>query len=149
MNIRHRSQSPRLLSQQRDAGFSLIGFLCTLIVVGGAGLLALRAGPGVIEYWAVEKAVKAAKATSNTPEEVRGTFDKLAAAGFIDAIEGKDLKISGRGDQMEVSFAYQKKVPLYGPASLVIDYKGSTAEAKGAGNEAGNDAGKVPEAAAK
>ena len=65
------------------------------------------------------------------------------------AAEGKDLKISGRGDQMEVSFAYQKKVPLYGPASLVIDYKGSTAEAKGAGNEAGNDAGKVPEAAAK
>ncbi len=149
MNIRHRSQSRRWLSQQREDGFSLIGFLCTLIVVGVAGLLALRAGPGVIEYWAVEKAVRAAKATSNTPEEVRGTFDKMAAAGFIDAIEGKDLKISGRGDQMEVSFAYQKTVPLYGPASLVIEYKGSTAEAKGAGNDAGNDAGKASENAAR
>ncbi len=148
MNTRDRSQYGATLSERREDGFSLIGFLCTLIVVGVAGLLALRAGPGVIEYWAVEKAVKAAKATSNTPDEVRGSFDKLAAAGFIDAIEGKDLKISGRGDNMEVSFAYQKKVPLYGPASLVIEYKGSTAEAKGA-NEAGNDAGKAPEAAAK
>ena len=145
MKTRARSQTGGLLSQQRADGFSLIGFLCTLIVVGVAGLLALRAGPGVVEYWAVEKAVKAAKATSNTPEEVRGTFDKLAAAGFIDAIEGKDLKISGRGDNMEVSFAYQKQVPLYGPASLVIEYKGSTAEAK----DAGKDAGKAPEGAAK
>ncbi len=145
MKIRHRSQTSALLSQQRARGFSLIGLLCTLIVVGLAGLLALRAGPGVIEYWAVEKAVKAAAATSNTPEELRGTFDKLAAAGFIDAIEGKDLKISGRGEGMQVSFAYEKRVPLYGPASLVIEYKGSTAEVK----DAGNDAGKASEGAAK
>ena len=145
MKTRNRSQTGGLLSEQRADGFSLIGFLCTLIVFGVAGVLALRAGPGVVEYWAVDKAVKAARATSNTPEEVRGTFDKLAAAGFIDAIEGKDLKISGRGDHMEVSFAYQKKVPLYGPASLVIEYKGSTAEVK----DAGDDAGKAPEGAAK
>jgi hypothetical protein len=134
---RYRSQTSDGLSQQRARGFSLIGFLCTLIVVGAAGLLALRVGPGVIEYWAVEKAIKAAAATSNTPEELRATFDKLAAAGFIDAIEGKDLKISGRGEAMQVNFAYEKKVPLYGPASLVIEYKGSTAEAKDAGDEAG------------
>jgi hypothetical protein len=28
---------------------------------------------------------------------------------------------------VEVSFAYQKKIPLVGPASLLIDYEGSTA----------------------
>jgi type II secretory pathway pseudopilin PulG len=138
---RLRSQSRRLLFEQRTQGFSLIGFLCTLLVFGVAGVLALRAGPGLIEYWAVEKAVKAARATSNTPEELRGTFDKLAAAGFIDAIEGKDLTISGRGDDMQVSFAYQKKIPLYGPTSLVIDYRGSTAEV--------TDTGKASEGAAK
>ncbi len=133
-----RSEFRPLLSEQRAQGFSLIGFLCTLIVVGVAGLLALRAGPGVFEYWAVEKALKAAIAVSSTPDELRSTFDKMAAAGFIDAIEGKDLQISGRGDSMQASFAYQKKVPLYGPASLVIEYKGSTA-----------DAGKQPEDAAR
>ena len=145
MTTRHRSQYRAVLSQQRAGGFSLIGLLCTLLVLWTAGMLALRAGPSVIEYWAVEKAVKAAAATSATPDELRATFDKLAAAGFIDAIEGKDLKISGRGEAMQVSFAYEKKVPLYGPASLVIEYKGSTAEAKNAGNEAG----KASEGAAK
>lgn len=145
--VGHRSQFPHSRSQQRLGGFSLIGFLCTLIVFGLAGMLALRAGPGVIEYWAVEKAVKAAAAMSSTPDELRSAFDKLAAAGFIDAIEGKDLSISGRGEHMQVSFAYQKSIPLYGPARLVIDYKGSTAEPDG--GKPGNEAGKTPESAAK
>ncbi len=146
MTSRHRSQYRGTLSQQRAGGFSLIGLMCTMIVLWTVGLLALRAGPGLIEYWAVEKAVKAAAATSSTPDELRATFDKMAAAGFIDAIEGKDLKISGRGDDMQVRFAYEKRVPLYGPASLVIDYAGSTADA---GHEVGKEAGKAPEGVAK
>ncbi len=144
---RRRSQLPGLRSQQRQGGFSLIGFLCTLVVFVLAGVLALRAGPGLIEYWAVEKAVRAAAAMSSTPDELRVAFDKLAAAGFIDAVEGKDLKISGSGEHMQVSFAYQKTVPLYGPASLRIDYQGSTAEQDS--GKAGNEAAKAPENAAK
>ncbi len=138
-----RSLAPVLQSQSGQAGFSLIGFLCTLIVIGTVGLLTLRAGPGVIEYWAVEKAVRASLAMSSTPEALRASFDRLAAASYIDAIEGKDLQISGRGEQMQVSFAYQKTVPLYGPASLVIRYTGSTAE------DAGSSAGGAPDSAAK
>lgn len=114
-------------SDSDERGFSLVGFLCTLVVLGGAGMLALRAGPSVIEYWAVKKAVAAAAAVARTPDEVRTTFDKLAAAGFIDSVEGKDLQIAGRGKEMQVSFSYQKKIPLAGPASLLIDYRGSTA----------------------
>ena len=143
-----------MLSQQREGGFSLIGLMCTMLVLWTAGLLALRAGPGLIEYWAVEKAVKAAAATSSTPDELRATFDKLAAAGFIDAIQGKDLKISGRGDNMQVSFSYEKRVPLYGPTSLLIDYSGSTADTgheagEEAGKASGKAAGKAPEGVAK
>lgn len=114
-------------SDSDERGFSLVGFLCTLVVLGGAGMLALRAGPSVIEYWAVKKAVAAAATVARTPDEVRTTFDKLAAAGFIDSVEGKDLQIAGRGKEMQVSFSYQKKIPLAGPASLLIDYRGSTA----------------------
>ncbi len=122
-----RSDSNPARSEQRQAGFSLIGFLCTLAVLGTAGMLALRAGPSVVEYWAVQKAVKAAAAVAGTPDELRSTFDKLAAAGFIDSVEGKDLQITGRGKGMQASFAYQKKIPLVGPASLLIEYQGSTA----------------------
>ncbi len=122
-----RSDSSRTRSDQAQRGFSLIGFLCTLVVLAGGGWLAMRAGPGLLEFWAVEKAVTAAAAVANTPEEVRKTFDRLAAAGSIDAITGKDLQVSGRGKNMEVSFAYEKRIALIGPTSLLIEYTGSTA----------------------
>ena len=129
MTPRVRTQMRRLRSDKRQHGFSLLGFLSTLILLGAVGVLAVRGGPSVIEYWAIGKAVSAASMTSSNPDEVRGAFDKLAAAGYIDSIEGKDLEIAGKGPEMEVSFAYQKKIPLVGPATLLIDYRGSTAQA--------------------
>ncbi len=122
-----RSDSSRTGSDAGQRGFSLVGFLCTLLVLAAGGLLAMRAGPSVIEFWAVKKAVAAASAVSGTPDELRKAFDKLAAAGFIDAVAGKDLEVSGRGKEMQVSFAYEKRIALIGPTSLLIEYKGSTA----------------------
>lgn len=116
----------KLRSDSAQQGFSLIGMLLSLSMIGLIGLLALRGSSSVIEYWAVGKTVSAARAVSKTPAEVRAMFDKLAAAGYIDSIEGKDLKIEGVGDSMEVSFSYQKKIPLIGPTSLLVDYKGSS-----------------------
>lgn len=117
-------------------GFSLLGMLLSLSMIGLIGLLAVRGGSSIVEYWAVGKTVSAAKAVSKTPAEVRVMFDKLAAAGYIDSIEGKDLKIEGAGDSMEVSFSYQKKIPLIGPTSLLIDYKGSSLNEKVTNNPA-------------
>ena len=116
-------------SDKRQGGFSLIGFLSTLTVFGAIGFLLVRAGPSVVEFWAIDKAVAAASIAANTPDELRRAFDKLAAAGYIDAIEGKDLKITGAGKDMEISFSYEKKIPLVGPANLLIDYRGGTAHA--------------------
>jgi hypothetical protein len=41
-------------------------------------------------------------------------------------VQGKDLLIEGSGDAMKVRFAYEKRIPLSGPASLVIAYRGPT-----------------------
>ena len=116
---------PTKASKQRARGFSLIGFLCSLTLMGLAGLLAVRAGPSVFEYWAIEKTVKAASAVSRTPAEVRATFDKLASAGYVDSLQGKDLVIEGTSDSLKVSFTYEKKIYLAGPVSLLIVYRGS------------------------
>ena len=106
--MRLRSDQMRRLPRRQN-GFSLIGLLCTLLVFGLIGVLGVRAGPSVIEYWAVGKAVAAAKAVSKTPAELRASFDKLAAAGYIDSIAGSDLSISGSNDDLQVDFVYQKK----------------------------------------
>lgn len=121
------SESSPAWSERGQRGFSLLGFLCTLMVLGTAGLLALRAGPSLFEYWAIKKAVAAASAVSSTPQELRTAFDKMAAAGFVDTLQGKDLQITGRGGDMRVDFSYEKRIPLYGPTSLLIEYRGSSA----------------------
>jgi len=120
------AQSAMSRSDKQQGGFSLIGFLSTLTLFGTIGLLLVRVGPSILEYWAIDKAVAAASMTADTPTELRQAFDKLASAGYIDSIEGKDLKITGTGKEMEISFAYEKKIPLFGPASLLIDYRGGS-----------------------
>ncbi len=128
MKTRRWSESSQAWSERGQQGFSLLGFLCTLLVLGTAGLLALRAGPSLFEYWAIKKAVAAASAVSSTPQELRTAFDKMAAAGFVDTLQGKDLKVSGRGTDMRVDFSYEKRIPLFGPTSLLIEYQGSSAD---------------------
>lgn len=116
---------PGMAGKHRARGFSLIGFLCSLTLMGLAGLIAVRAGPSLFEYWAIEKTIKAASAVSQTPADLRATFDKLASAGYIDSVQGNDLVVKGTGDAIKVSFTYEKKIYLAGPVSLLIVYRGS------------------------
>ena len=116
---------PGMAGKHRARGFSLIGFLCSLTLMGLAGLIAVRAGPSLFEYWAIEKTIKAASAVSQTPADLRATFDKLASAGYIDSVQGNDLVVKGTGDAMKISFTYEKKIYLAGPVSLLIVYRGS------------------------
>jgi len=42
-------------------------------------------------------------------------------------VSGRDLLIERDGQQLNISFSYEKRVPLFGPATLLIQYEGSTA----------------------
>ena len=119
------------LTVKQQKGMSLIGLLCTLFVFASFFWLAIRVVPSMLEFWAIEKAVAAAKVVSKTPAELRVAFDKIADASHISTLDGKSLVIQGTGSAMQISFSYQKviplaNIPLAGPASLMIDYRGST-----------------------
>ena len=116
---------------EKQKGLSLIGLLCTLFVFASFIWLAIRIVPTMLEFWAIEKAIAAAKVVSKTPVDLRVAFDKIANASRIDAVDAKSLVIQGSGSDMKISFSYQKiiplaNIPLAGPASLMIDYHGST-----------------------
>lgn len=122
------AQTAPVRMRQGQRGFSLFGLMSTLLVLGVSGMLVARAGPGVLEYWAIKKAVVAAAAVSDNPAELRERFDQMASVGFSDTLRGKDLQISGRGDTMRVRFKYEKRIPLFGPTSLLIEYRGSNVD---------------------
>lgn len=116
----------RMVNKER--GISLIGTILMLIILAMIGVIALKVVPTVTEYMTIKKAIVVAK-TSGSVAEIRRSFDKQADVGYVDSITSKDLDIEKTGDGFEVSFAYEKKIPLVGPVSLAIDYEGSTAPA--------------------
>lgn len=113
--------------KKHQGGVSLIGLIFSLGILAGLALLAMQVVPTVIEYNSIRKAIVSAKAAGSTVREIQGAFDRQASIGYIESISGRDLEVTKGNDGMEVSFAYQKKLPLFGPASLLLEYAGTTA----------------------
>lgn len=117
----------KVWSKKKQSGMTLTGLIFVVAIIGVIAVLALRIVPSVTEYLAVKKAIVAAKSAGNTPQAIRAAFDRQAEVGYIESISSKDLDISKDND---VSFSYQKVIHLAGPASLVLDYEGSTAKSR-------------------
>jgi len=111
----------------RQRGITLVGLIFVLAILGAIGVLGLKVVPTVVEYYSIKKAIASAKTSGTTIAEIQAAFDRQTDVGYIDSITGKDLEIARNGDEIEISFAYPKKIPLFGPASLLIEYAGSTA----------------------
>ena len=107
---------------------SLVGLIFTLGIIGMIVMLGLKVSPTVIEFLSIKKAIVTAKQAGGSVREIQTSFDKQAETGYFDAISGKDLMITKNGDDFEVSFAYEKKIPLVGPASLLLEYEATTAK---------------------
>lgn len=114
-------------SRRRQRGLSLIGLLVVGALIVFGALLAMKVVPSALEYNAIRSAVtKVASAGGTTVRDYQVAFDRYAAVDDITSITGKDLVIEKRQDgQTVISFQYEKRIPLFGPASLVIDYRGS------------------------
>jgi type II secretory pathway pseudopilin PulG len=115
-------------STRKQQGITLFGLIVVLAVLGCIGVLVANVTPTTIEYFSIKKAINTARTAGTTVQEIQNAFNKQAEVGYIDAISGKDLEITKDGDNIQISFAYQKKIPLVGPVSLLIDYAGSTAK---------------------
>lgn len=108
--------------QQGMSIWALLLIAALLLIVGGAGL---RAAPSVIEHLAIRNAVAEASRESSI-KDIRDTFQRQADINDITSISGKDLIIEQDGDRLKVSYQYEKLIPLAGPVSLLIDYKGGS-----------------------
>lgn len=115
--------SPRAL----QSGMSLFSLLIVGIVIGFLLLVGMKVFPTATEYWAIKKAANKAAMEGSSVADVQRSFDKASQIDDFSAITGKDLIINKNGDKMIVSFAYEKRIPLFGPASLLLDYRGSSA----------------------
>ncbi len=109
--------------KSRQRGISFLG----LIFVGGvlaiSGVIAAQVFPTFIEYQAVTKAVQKASEGS-TVIEVRSIFGRAAEIDAITSIRAENLEVTKVDDRIVVKFAYQREIPLAGPAYLTLKYAG-------------------------
>jgi type II secretory pathway pseudopilin PulG len=113
----------------RQKGISLVGLIIVLALLGMVLVLGLKIVPTYTEYRAIQNAIVSAKATGGSAAEIQRSFDAAATASYISSISGRDLVIEKLNGETDISFAYEKKIPLVGPASLLLEYEGTTAKA--------------------
>jgi hypothetical protein len=105
-------------------GFSLLGMMFWGGIAACLFVVGAQVVPTVIEYQAILKASKKAANEGNSVAEVRAIYDRAAAIDNMSSVTGKDLEVTKEGDKIVVSFAYQREIPLAGPASLLLKYQG-------------------------
>jgi type II secretory pathway pseudopilin PulG len=111
---------------RRQRGLSIVGLIILVVIVGFLGVVVLRVVPTFVEYRAIQSAVRKAHASANSIVEIQKAFDRSAAIDDITQYTGKDLDITKVDDDFVITFAYTKKIPLFGPVSLTIDYSGGS-----------------------
>ncbi len=114
-------------NKNQQQGLTLVGLIFLLVIVAMIGLLALKVVPAVSEYLTVKRLIVSSKDAGTTPREIQAAFDRGADVGYVTSIAGRDLDITRDGNGFEISFAYEKKIPLVGPASLLLEFEGTTA----------------------
>ena len=112
--------------KKAQAGVSLLGVVFWLVILGFIFLIGLKVLPTYTEHMEIKKGLNRARDAGATVVAARGAFDMYAAAGYISSVAGKDLVVTKNGEKVVVAVAYQKKLPLFGPVSLVIDYAASS-----------------------
>ena len=116
--------NPVSLKAQR--GVSLSGLIVVLGVIIGLAMLALKIVPYILEYNAAKAAIVSAKASGGTPAEMRSTFDKNSEINSIKSVRAEDLIISKVGNNTEVAFDYDTKIPLFTNVHLGVRFAATT-----------------------
>mgnify|MGYP000317716286 CR=1 FL=1 len=111
-------------------GVALSGLMFWGVIFILVAVLGMKVGPTVLEYYKILKNSKTAVAQVGpgaTVADVRNTFNKYADIDYL-SFKGEQLEITKEAGKIVVSFAYEKRIPLFANVSLLIDYQGSTAD---------------------
>lgn len=115
--------------KRKQLGVSLSGLLIVSVFLAVLALLGMKLFPPVVEYFQIIKTVKAVAgdpSASTSVTEVRRSFERRASVDDISSVGAQDIEVSKEGSDVVISFAYEKRIPLFSNVSLLIDFQGSS-----------------------
>ena len=114
------------LTDQKQRGISFIGLLFVAVVLACVGVVVAQVIPTVIEYQAITKAANKATEGTTVPE-VRAIFDRAAGHRRHHSRSAARISTSRRtATRWWSSFAYDREIHLFGPAYLLLKYRGQS-----------------------
>jgi hypothetical protein len=126
MNTLQNVRSNHFATPRSQLGIGLFGILFVLVVLAFVGVVGMQAFPTVLEYTKIQKALERAVKAGSDQATIRDAYDKATVIDDIKSVEGKDLQFKKlSNDRFEVSFAYEKEIPIYKPVYLLIKYSGT------------------------
>ena len=113
----------------RQQGISILGLVTALVVVIVVALLGFKLVPPILEYRTQKAGIQAiAREKQNaTVGDIRRAWETRSAIDDY-AIKPSDLEITKQGNQVVISFAYRKEVPLFANVGLYIDFAATSGE---------------------
>jgi hypothetical protein len=115
-------------AQQRGlglGGFVFVAFLLVLLSITGLKLI-----PAYIQNARISavfaEIVRDPNMDKASPREIRNSFDKRASIDAITSIKSEDIEIASDGGHLELSASYAVKVPLFGNASIILEFNPSS-----------------------
>jgi len=109
-----------------QSGLTFLSLLVVLTLIVLAALVGIKVAPSVIEHHGINSALQHSLDDGKSVVQIRDIFDRTAETGYIDSISSKDLIIDkGTDGRFTASYDYTKKIVLFGPVSLLIEFTGS------------------------
>lgn len=117
---------------KQQQGVTLSGFLLWAAVAIVVLLLGFKVGPAYVEYYNIQKQLRAIAddpgMRAGNRNEIEGAFARRASVENITSIEPRDLDITKQGDGVVISASYTTRIPLFGNASACLDFHPSSAK---------------------
>lgn len=117
--------------KRQQRGVTLSGLLGAAFVIAILALLVMKVFPEYMEHRQIVSAIKkvaAASSPETSVRQVRDAFDRQANVDYISAITAGDLDVTKEGGAIVISFAYEKRIPLFANVSLMLDFTGTSKE---------------------
>ncbi len=116
--------------KKTQRGVTLTGLIMASFFIALAALLGMKVVPEYIEYGKVMSSLKAiagdASMRSASVSEVRAAYARRAETSYISSVTAQDIDVTKEGGALVLSVSYTRRIPLFGPASLLLDFEGST-----------------------
>jgi hypothetical protein len=116
--------------RNKQTGISFVVVFLMFVVVALVAVGAMKILPAYTEFQTAKKAINGvagSEGRTGSVTEIRKAFDRRAVIDNITAVTGGELEVGKDGNDIVISFAYSKKIPLFANVSVVIDFAASTA----------------------